>query len=203
MSEQKLSYSGYVCAPYLHNHDSIKIKDSWMSSDNIESLYFVTGTFSDESKPYFSDSTNHYLLGKFKDSHSVTNDLNEYNQEKTAFIFNIEDELFQRDVSEEVNFVTIYYLEYGEREDDFQEIANILLKRDKIRVGGLGHMETFCMLSSKFTFPYAENIVILEVASEKGHQSVKKYCEQTKRDVNRKGLTLTNLVSLSLLEKLK
>jgi len=53
------------------------------------------------------------------------------------------------------------------------------------------------LLPSKFTFPYAENIVIIEVASEKSHQSVKKYCDQTKRDVNRKGLTMTNLLSIN------
>lgn len=203
VSVQQLSYSGYVCAPYLHNHESVKLKESWMSSNNIEALYFVTGTFSDESKPYFSDSTNHYLLGKFKDSQSITDDLNKHNQEKTSFIFNVKDELFQREVSGETNFVTVYYLEYGEYEEDLQEVANILLKREKIRIGGLGHMTTFCMLPSKFTFPYAENIVIIEVASEKSHQSVKKYCEQTKRDINRKGLTMTNLLSLSILEKLK
>ena len=203
VSEQQLSYSGYVCAPYLHNHKSIALKDSWMSSDNVEALYFVTGTFSDESKPYFSDSTNHYLLGKFKDNQYIVDDLNKHNQEKTSFVFNVEDELFQREASEETNFVTVYYLEYGEYEEDLQEVANILLKREKIKIGGLGHMTTFCMLPSKFTFPYAENIVIIEVASEKGHQSVKKYCEQTKRDVNRKGLTMTNLLSLSILEKLK
>lgn len=203
MSEQKLSYSGYVCVPYLHNLDSIALKDSWMSSDNIEALYFVTGTFSDESKPYFSNFANHYLLGKFKDSQYVTEKINKHNQEKTSFIFNITDELFQREVSGEINFVTIYYLEYGEYAEDLQEVANILLKRDKIQIGGLGHMTSFCTLPPKFTFPYAENIVVIEVASEKGHQSVKKYCEQTKRDVNRKGLTMTNLLSLSILEKLK
>lgn len=203
MSEQKLSYSGYVCVPYLHNHDSVALKDSWMSSDNIEALYFVTGTFSDESKPYFSNFANHYLLGKFKDSQYVTEKINKHNQEKTSFIFNVTDELFQREVSGEINFVTIYYLEYGEYAEDLQEVANILLKRDKIQIGGLGHMTSFCTLPTKFTFPYAENIVVIEVASEKGHQSVKKYCEQTKRDVNRKGLTMTNLLSLSILEKLK
>ncbi|MEK6831928.1 MAG: hypothetical protein AABY17_04090 [Thermoproteota archaeon] len=202
MSEQQLSYSGYVCAPYLHNSESAKLKDSWMSSNNIEALYFVTGTFSDESKPYFSNSTNHYILGKFKDGESITDDLTKNNQEKTSFIFNVKDELFQREVSGETNFVTVYYLEYSESED-LQEVANILLKRDKIRIGGLGHMTSFCLSPSKFTFPYAENIVIIEVASDKGHQSVKKYCEQTKRDVNRKGLTMTNLLSLSILEKLK
>lgn len=203
MSEQQLSYSGYVCIPYLHNPESVKLKESWMSSDNIDALYFVTGTFSDESKPYFSDSANHYLLGKFKDSQNIVDEINKHNQEKTSFIFNVRDELFQREVSGETNFVTIYYLEYGEYEEDLQEVANILLKREKIRIGGLGNMSTFCTLPSKFTFPYSENIVIIEVASEKGHQSVKKYCEQTKRDVNRKGLTMTNLLSLSILEKLK
>lgn len=198
-----MSYFGYVCAPYLHNHESVKLKDSWMSSRNIEALYFVTGTFSDESKPYFSESSNHYLLGKFKDSQFIVDDLNQHNQEKTSFIFNVKNELFQRQVSGETNFVTVYYLEYGESNDDFQEVADILLKREKISTGGLGHMNTFCKLPTKFTFPYSENVVIIEVASEKGHQSVKKYCDQTKRDVNRKGLTMTNLLSLSILEKLK
>lgn len=203
MSELKLSYPGYVCAPYLHNHESITLKDSWMSSDNIESLYFVTGTFSSESKPYFSDSSNHYILAKFKDSKFIEDELSKHNQEKTSFVFNIKDELFQREVLGKTNFVTVYYLEYGEYEEDLQQVADILLKRDKISIGGLGHMSTFCTTRSKFTFPYSENIVVIEVASEKGHQSVKKYCDQTKRDVNRKGLTMTNLLSLSILEKLK
>lgn len=203
MSLQTLSCSGYVCAPYLHSHESVKLKDSWISSQNIESLYFVAGTFSDESKPYFSDSSNHYLLGRFKDNKSIIEYLNSQNQEKTSFVFNIEEELFQREVSEKTNFVTIYYLEYGENEEDMKEVANILLKKEKIRISGIGNMKTFCATSPKFTFPYAANIVIIEVASEKGHQSVKKYCDQTKRDMNRKGLTMTNLLSLSVLEKLK
>ena len=86
---------------------------------------------------------------------------------------------------------------------DLQEIANLLLKRDKIEIAGLGNMNTFCLNTSKFTFPYSENIVVIEVASEKSHQSVKKYCDQTRRDINRKGMTMTNLMSLSILEKLK
>ncbi len=59
---------GYVCAPYLHDHDSIELKDNWVSSKNIESLYFVTATFSEDSKPYFLTSSNHYILAKFKDA---------------------------------------------------------------------------------------------------------------------------------------
>ncbi len=203
VSELKLSYSGYVCAPYLHTHESVALKEAWINSKNIETLFFVTGTFSSESKPYFSDSTNHYLLAKFKDSEQISKDLSKHNQEKTSFVFNIKDDLFQREVQGETNFVSIYYLEYGEDDEDLQEIANLLIKRGKIEKAGLGNMNTFCLNPSKFTFPYSENIVVIEVSSEKSHQSVKKYCEQTRRDVNRKGLTMTNLMSLSLLDQLK
>jgi hypothetical protein len=203
MLKQALSYSGYVCAPYLHTHDSVKLKDTWVNSKNIEKLYFVTGTFSSDSKPYFSNSTNHYILAKFKDSEQISKDLTIHNQEKTSFVFNIKDDLFQREVKGTTNFVSVYYLEYGDDGDDLQEIANLLLKRDKIEIAGLGNLTTFCLTPSKFTFPYSENIVVLEVASEKSHQSVSKYCDQTRRDINRKGLTMTSLMSLSILDTLK
>ncbi len=203
MSKLELSYSGYVCAPYLHTHESVDLKELWINSKNIERLYFVTGTFSSESKPYFSDSTNHYLLAKFKDSTQISKDLSVHNQEKTAFVFNIKDDLFQREVQGDTNFISVYYIEYGEDDEDLQEIAKLLLKREKIEKAGFGNMNTFCLTPSKFTFPYSENILVLEVASEKSHQSVNKYCEQTRRDVNRKGLILTNLMSLSLLDQLK
>lgn len=202
MSELKLSYSGYVCAPYLHNHESIELKELWTTSKNIEKLYFVTGTFSSDSKPYFADSTNHYILAKFKDSEKITNDLVKHNQEKTSFVFNVKDDLFHHEVQGNVNFVSVYYMEYGE-DEDISEIAQLLVKKDQIGTAGIGNMETFCSNPSKFTFPYSENIVVIEVASEKSHQSVKKYCDQTRRDANRKGLTLTNLMSLSILEQLK
>jgi hypothetical protein len=201
--ELEVSYSGYVCAPYLHNHESVKLKEKWCSSKNIEKLYFVTGTFSSESKPYFSDSTNHYLLAKFKDGHEIGKDLTAHNQEKTSFVFNVKDDLFERESDGGTNFVSVYYMEYGEDAEDLHEIAHLLVKRDKIHVAGLGYMDTFCTSPAKFTFPYSDNIVIIEVNSEKSHQSVKKYCEQTRRDVNRKGLTMTNLFSLSILEQLK
>jgi len=203
VSKLALSYSGYVCAPYLHNHESVELKETWTNSKNIEKLYFVTGTFSTESKPYFSDSTNHYILAKFKDSEQISKDLEVHNQEKTSFMFNIKDDLFQREVQGDTNFVSVYYLEYGDDGEDLQEIANLLLKREKIEIAGLGNMNTFCLNSSKFTFPYSENIVVIEVASEKSHQSVKKYCDQTRRDINRKGMTMTNLMSLSILDQLK
>ena len=203
MSKLKLLSSGYVCAPYLHNRDSLELKESWTSSKNIEKLFFVTGTFSSDSQPYFSTSANHYLLAKFKDGSIIEKELSNHVQEKTSFVFNIHDDLFEREVLGDTNFVSIYYLEYDEGEEDLQEIAGILLKREKIEIAGLGNMTTTCSVPSKFTFPYSENILVIEVASEKSHQSVKKYCDQTQRDVTRKGFTLSNLLSLSILDQLK
>ena len=203
MSKLKLLSSGYVCAPYLHNRDSLELKESWTSSKNVEKLFFVTGTFSNDSQPYFSTSANHYLLAKFKDNSIIEKELSNHVQEKTSFVFNIHDDLFEREVLGEINFISIYYLEYDEGEEDLQEIAGILLKREKIEIAGLGKMTTSCSVPSKFTFPYSENIVVIEVASEKSHQSVKKYCDQTQRDVTRKGFTLSNLLSLSILDQLK
>jgi hypothetical protein len=203
MSKLKLLSSGYVCAPYLHNRDSLELKESWTSSKNVEKLFFVTGTFSSDSQPYFSTSANHYLLAKFKDGSIIEKELSDHVQEKTSFVFNIHDDLFEREVLGETNFISIYYLEYDEGEEDLQEIAGILLKREKIEIAGLGNMTTTCSVPSKFTFPYSENIIVIEVASEKSHQSVKKYCDQTQRDVTRKGFTLSNLLSLSILDQLK
>ena len=203
MSELKLSYSGYACAPYLHNRDSLELKESWMDSKNIDQLFFVTGTFSDDSQPYFSTSANHYLLAKFKDSSIIEKELSKHVQEKTSFVFNIHDDLFEREVVGETNFISIYYLEYGEDEEDLREIAGVLLKREKIEIAGLGNMITACSIPSKFTFPYSKNMIVIEVASEKSHQSVKKYCDQTQRDVTRKGFTLSSLLSLSILDQLK
>ena len=200
MSELKLFYSGYVCIPYLHTPDSAVLRDVWINSKNIENMYFATGTFSSESKLYFPDSTNHYILAKFKDSEQISKDLSDHNQEKTSFVFDIKDGLFQREQQGDVNFVSVYYLEYG---DDLQEIADLLLKRDKIEMAGFGNMKTFCLKSSKFTFPYSENIAVIEISGEKSYQSMKKYCDQTRRDANRKGMAMTSLMNLSILEKLK
>lgn len=166
-------------------------------------MYFATGTFSSDSKPYFTASTNHYLVAKFRDSNDIAKNLEKFNQEKISFVFNIKDDLFERETEGETNFISVYYLEYGDSEDDVREVASLLVNRDKIETAGYGNLKTFCKIPSKFTFPYSESILVIEVTSEKSHQSVKKYCDQTRRNVTRRGLTMTNLVSLSILDSLK
>ena len=194
--------SGYACVPYQHDKFSIDVKDMWTSSRNIKSIYFVTATFSEECKPYFPFLTNHYLLAKFKDEEKLVKDATKFTNSKPAFVFTVDNELFERNLDNEQSFVSTYYLEYNDS-DAISDVAKIIVKKDKIRQAGFAHLDLFCSDKPKFTFPHAQKIVIIEVSDERSPQSINQYCEKTRKDISRKGVVMNNFVSLSLLEKLK
>ena len=194
--------SGYVCVPYQHDKFSVDVKDMWTSSRNVKSIYFVTATFSDECKPYFPFSTNHYLLAKFDDEEKLVKDAARFTNSKPAFVFTVDDELFERDFDKEQKFISAYYLEYNDSEA-ISDIAKIIVKKDKIRQAGFAHLNLFCSDKPKFVFPHTDKIVILEVSDERSPQSINQYCEKTRQNISRKGVVMYNFVSLSLLEKLK
>lgn len=194
---------GYVCAPYLHNHSSVELKDSWEKSKDVDDMYFVTATFSQDSSAYFPSRSNHYILARFQSAKKMMKEVEKYKQDKLTFAFTVDGELFQRNTDDKLNFVSVYYLEYGQSDDDITDIATIVARRDKVKRAGLVHLDLSANEVPKFTFPYNKNLVVLEVSSDKSHQSNNKYCEKTRRDVSRKGITMTNLVSLSVLDKLK
>jgi len=194
--------SGYVCVPYQHDKFSIDVKDMWISSRNIRSIYFVTATFSDECKPYFPFSANHYLLAKFDDEQKLIKNAEKFTNSKPSFIFTVDNELFERDMDSERSFISTYYLEYNDP-DALSDIANTIVKKDKIRQAGFAHMNLFCDDKPKFTFPYTEKLIVLELSDDRSPQSINKYCEKTRQDISRKGVVMNSFVSLSLLEKLK
>ena len=194
--------SGYVCVPYQHDKFSIDVKDMWISSRNIKSIYFVTATFSDECKPYFPFSTNHYLLAKFDDEEKLVKDAAKFTNSKPTFVFTVDNELFERDFDNEQSFISTYYLEYNDS-DAKADVAKIIVKKDKIRQAGFAHLNLFCSEKPKFVFPHTEKIVIIEVSDDRSPQSINQYCEKTRQNISRKGVVMNNFVSLSLLEKLK
>ena len=194
--------SGYICVPYQHDKFSIDVKDMWSSSRNIKSIYFVTATFSDECKPYFPSSTNHYLLAKFEDEEKLIKDAEKFTNTKPTFVFTIDNKLFERDLESEEKFISTYYLEYNDSEA-ISDVANTIVKKDKIRQAGFAHLNLFSNDKPKFTFPHTEKIVIVEVSDARSPQSINQYCDKTRQDISRKGVVMNNFVSLSLLEKLK
>ena len=199
---KQVEKSGYICVPYQHDKFSIAVKDMWDNSRNIKSIYFVAATFSDECKSYFPYSTNHYLLAKFHNEEKLIKDAEKFTISKPSFVFTVDNQLFERDLEDEESFISTYYLEYHDP-DAISDVANTIVKKDKIRQAGFAHLNLFCADKPKFVFPHTEKIVILEVSDERSPQSINQYCQKMRQDISRKGVVMNNFVSISLLEKLK
>ena len=202
MLDPNLKKSGYVCVPYTHDESSLKLKSDWASSRNIKSIYFVTATFSEDSKSYFPSSTSHYLMAEFKDSKKIIKDVVKFTTDNTSFIFNIYVKILAKDSDKEQSFLSMYYIE-SDTKQNISEITDLMLKREKIQYSGLVHLNTFCNISPKFTFPHSDKIIILDVNDERSPQSTSKYCEKIRLDICRKGIVMNNFASFSVLEKLK
>jgi hypothetical protein len=193
---------GYVCVPHEVPATSNLSLDAWKQYFNIADIYFVTATFSSECMPYFPNKAYHYILASFGDPSGITQEIGKISSDKSIFIFNLRDSLFER-TTDRLNYISLYYTRYRHTDSEISDFANVLAKRDRVKKASLGDMKFLSTGPLKFAFPYSENIVILELEGDKTHQSDLKYCEKTRRDVARKGISLNNLVSLSVLEKLK
>jgi hypothetical protein len=194
---------GYVCAPYLHDENSLQLKETLQKSAYIDDIYFVTATFSEDGRAYFPSYANTYLLARFKDQKTMIQEVEKYRQDKATFVFTKDGEFFQRETNGNLNLISIYYLEHVQSHDDMIDIATIIGKRNKIRRAETGRLDLSSTKDPKFTFPYEQNLVVLEISSTDSHQSDNKYCEKTRREVARKGIKITNLVSLSVIDKIK
>ena len=197
------NHNGYVCIPYSHDHDSIELKDSLSISKNVDGLFFVTATFSGNSSPYFTTSSTHYILARFKKYDRIIKELNKYEKDVPTFVFNVKDNLFERFVEGDMNFVSMYYLEHGENIDDIDDIVYSIAKRDQVQKADFAKLQLVCKEKPKFAFPFSNHILILELSTTKSHQSTNKYCEKTRMNICRKGIIMNNFFSLSVLEKLK
>jgi hypothetical protein len=191
---------GYVCTP--HDKESGSLIETWKKSGNVIDIYFVTATFADESIPYFPNKANHYTLASFNDMTGILEDIKKYNMDRLSFMFSFSSALFERN-GDKLNYVSLYFTKYTSGDPAISDLANALARREKVKKASLAQMQLLAAEQPKFTFPYSKNLVILEVEGEATHQTDQKYCERTRRDVARKGIALNNLVSFSILEKLK
>lgn len=194
---------GYVCIPYLQNNDFVTLRDNFKKSDFIDDMYFVTATFSEDGRAYFPSHSNTYLLARFKNRSQIMNKIEKCTQDNPIFVFTQSDELFARLTNDNLNLVSIYYLEYGDTVADLSELGFIVAKRHRVRRAELGTLKVSTTQTQKFTFPYEGNLIVLEVTSDNKHQADHKYCEKTRKEVQRKGIGMTTLLNLSVIERLK
>jgi hypothetical protein len=194
-----LEVCGYVCTPHDRQYSSLI--EGWKKSDNIVDIYFVAATFSDESISYFPNTANNYVLASFKDMNGILQDIKNHDMDRLAFIF-LNNPLFERS-GDRLNYISLYFTRYTSEDAAISDLANVIARRDKVKRASLSEMQVVAADKPKFVFPYARNLVILEVEGEATHQTDLKYCERTRRDIARKGILLNNFVSFSVLEKLK
>ncbi|HKX21320.1 MAG TPA: hypothetical protein VJM74_06585 [Nitrososphaeraceae archaeon] len=201
MSENLIDSCGYVCYPRDNNAQNLI--EYCRNSDVVKDLYFATATFAFESKPYFPNNSNQYILVKYDGFDKTFAGIPKYQDPSSSlFLFNNQTELFEK-YHEKVSYVSIYYTRYDHDKHELREIAGILARKDMVVSANLGNLKFINNKKLPFIFPHADNIIILEVEGKKSHQSDQNYCEKTRRDVARKGIALINLVSFSILEKLR
>jgi hypothetical protein len=191
---------GYVCTP--HGKQTASLLESWKKDDNIVDIYFATATFSEESVPYFPNKANNYMVASFRDMKGILSDINDHDVDRLAFMFGMNSPLFER-VGDRLNYISLYFTKYSSGDPAISDVANVIARRDRVKKASLAEMQLLAQEQPRFTFPYAKNLVILEVEGSETHQTDQKYCERTRRDVARKGIMLNNLVSFSILDKLK
>jgi hypothetical protein len=191
---------GYLCIP--HERQSSSLLENWKVNDNIVDIYFVTATFSDESTPYFPNKANHYILASFIDVIGILDDIENHKMDRLSLMFSFSNPLFERS-GDKLNYVSLYFTKYTNGDAEISELANAIARRERVKKASLAQMKLLASEQPKFTFPYSKNLLILEVEGKKTHQTDQKYCERTRRDVARMGISLNSLVSFSILEKLK
>ena len=201
MSDNSIAPCGYICYPRDNNAQNLI--EYWKNSDVVSDLYFAMATFAFESKPYFPNNSNHYILVKYAGLDNIAEGISKYqNPNSSLLLFNNETELFEK-FHENVSYVSMCYTRYDQDNRELREIAGILARRDMVVSANLGNLKFMNNEKLPFIFPHADNIIILEVDGKKSHQSDQNYCEKTRKDVARKGIPLINLVSFSILEKLR
>jgi hypothetical protein len=194
------SILGYVCTP--HGKQSDSLINLWRQNNIISDIYFVTATFSDETLPYFPKRANHYIVASFTDMQFILEDMQRQNMDSLSFIFSLDSAFFER-CGEKLNYISTYFTKYNYSEMEICDIENVIIKRERLKKASLANIQILTTDHLKFTFPYSKNVIVLEVEGKKTHQSDQKYCERTRREVARKGISLNNLMSFSVLEKLK
>ena len=194
------SILGYVCTPHEKQSDSLI--NLWRQNNIISDIYFVTATFSDETLPYFPKRANHYIVASFTDMQNILEDMRRQNMDSLSFMFSLDSAFFER-CGEKLNYISTYFTKYNYSEMEICDIENVIIKRERLKKASLANIRILTTDHLKFTFPYSKNVIVLEVEGKKTHQSDQKYCERTRREVARKGISLNNLMSFSVLEKLK
>jgi len=193
-----------VCVPYMHDEGSKRLKVYWRDSSNIIDLYFATVTMSNEFRSYLTEYVNHYLIATYNDREEVVEDIYTYIPSSISILFSNRLELLDRPRISRLNFVSVNVLKRGYGRVEVKDLESVFQRKQwRIKTANLARMQLIPERMLKFAYPYADNILLLQLDSDESHISEQRYCEKVRLDVIRRGIYVEHLMSLSVLEQLK
>lgn len=193
-----------ACVPYTHDESSKMLKAYWKDSHNIIDLYFATITMSNEFRSYFTEYVNHYLVATYNDREEVVEDIYTYMPSRISMLFSSRLELLDRPRISRLNFVSVNVLKRGYGSVEVKDLESVFQRKQwRIKSADLASMYMLPERLLRFTYPYTNNILLLQLDSDESHISEQRYCEKVRLDVIRRGIYIDHLMSLSILEQLK
>lgn len=193
-----------VCVPYMHDEGSKRLKAYWKGSPNIIDLYFATVTMSNEFRSYITEYVNHYLIATYNNREEVVEDIYTYIPSNISILFSNRLELLDRPRISRLNFVSVNVLKRGYGKVEVKDLEGVFQRKQwRIKTANLVNMRLLPEKMLKFAYPYADNILLLQLDSDESHISEQRYCEKVRLDVIRRGIYVEHLMSLSILEQLK
>lgn len=188
----------------MHDESSKRLKVYWRDSSNIIDLYFATVTMSNELRSYLTEYVNHYLIATYNDMEEVVEDIYTYIPSSISILFSNKLELLDRPRISRLNFVSVNVLKRGYGRVEVKDLESVFQRKQwRIKTANLARMQLIPERMLKFAYPYADNILLLQLDSDESHISEQRYCEKVRLDVIRRGIYVEHLMSLSVLEQLK
>lgn len=174
-----------------------KTMDEISSMDGVIDVVDAAPTLDKSVADFFPSIASYYVLARTDGSDISLENLSGLDKTKLAFKIATKD-LFSRTGQDKTRYISLYYTKYATENSGLRDAAKIVARRDMVYRASLGEMIVLGP-KPKFDFPYKNNMFILEVGGDATHIAQFSYCEKTRRNVSRCGVSLNNMISLSVM----
>ncbi len=193
-----------VCVHHMNDEATKRLKSQWLESSYVRDLYFATVTYSNEFESYLREHVNHYIVASYVNRDNVVKDIYRYVPSRLSIFFSSRRDILDRPKISRLNFVSVNVLKRGYSRLEIKDLEYVFARKQwRIKSASLASMAVIPERALRFSYPYADNILLLELDSEESHLSEQRYCEKVRMDIIRRGIYVENLLSLSILEQLK
>jgi hypothetical protein len=193
-----------VCLHYTHDEGTKRIREQWLDSHYIRDLYFASATYSTEFSSYLSEDANHYLVAVYTNRDALVSDIYRHVPSRLALFFSSKMDILDRAKISRLNFISANVLKRGYGRLEIDDLGYVFSRKQwRIKSASIASMAVIPQRALRFSYPYSDNILLLQLDSEESHISEQRYCEKVRMDIIRRGIYVDHLLSLSILEQMR